>query len=198
MGVQGSWEYEVKSRQVKALKTMILSLPSKINPWLPMECQFVCRDTVPQIVGLLGNLSSFPKVFEFVLMIEVKKNHINESARAMEHGVVPVVPWALWPLLSGCFRHNPVAGVYKNRKEKAKCLHTCNLQSVISCTQKPGRWHYFPSGKKTLHVCHWGGEGQIMQVQWDRKAQKKTLQRDGLSSRSMISLSCLIYKMGHL
>lgn len=57
-----------------------------------MECQFVCRDTVPRVVGLLGNLSSFPKVFEFVLMIEVKKNHINESTRAMEHGVVPVVP----------------------------------------------------------------------------------------------------------
>lgn len=158
MGVQGSWECEVKSGQVKALKTMILSLPSKINPWLPTECQFVCRDTVPWVIGLLGNLSSFPKVFEFALMIEVKKNHIK-----------------------------------KNRKGKAKCLHTCNLQSVISCTQEPGRWHYFPSGKKRLHVCHWGGEGQIMQVQWDRKAQKKTLQRDGLSSRSMISLSCLIY-----
>ena len=34
-------------------------------------------------------------MFEFtatMLMIEVKKNHINESARAMEPGVVPIVP----------------------------------------------------------------------------------------------------------
>lgn len=96
MGAQASWGYEVKSEPaMKALETVILSLLLKINPWLPAECQFVCRRTVLCVTGQLGNLSSFPEVFEFtaaMLMIEVKKNHINESARAMEPDVVPIVP----------------------------------------------------------------------------------------------------------
>ena len=155
MGVQASWGYAVKSEPVmKALETVILSLLLKINPWLPAECQFVCRHTVLWVTGQLGNLSSFPEVFEFtatMLMIEVNKNHRSESTRATEPDVVPIVPWALWPLLSGwLFRTQSSCSVYKNRREKAKCLHIYNLQCVISCTRESGRWLLLSSWKEEV------------------------------------------------
>lgn len=209
MGVQASWGYAVKSEPVmKALETVILSLLLKINPWLPAECQFVCRHTVLWVTGQLGNLSSFPEVFEFtatMLMIEVKKYHVSESTRVTEPDVVPIVPEPCGLFFQDdCSGHNPVAVPTRTERRKLSVS-----TSVIFCVWSVAHGsqegdYYFPRGKKRLHVHLLRGEDQTNVGSVRQKSTKEdcaarwplcTIKEDYLITRS---ISYLVYKIGYL
>lgn len=84
-----------------------------------------------------------------------------------------------------CLRHSPVAGVYENGKEKPKCLHTYDLQSVAHRSQEAvifscGKKNKTQNREKVFH--REDLEPEPIQIQGDRKVSKWILQRDSQGS----------------
>lgn len=134
MGAQASREYEVKSGLVRIV---ILLLPLKINSsWSGcVECQLVSGDPASGVTGVLGNLASFPRVFEVpsgTLMLEMMKNHTNEK-------IVPLdMTWYKWPpepLGLFCQAGSDTAHSQFSTRiggRKLKYVHTYNFQVMVS------------------------------------------------------------------
>ena len=174
--------------------------------WLSVERPFVCGDTVPWVSGLLGNLSSLPKVVEVtsaMLITKAKNYHANEltSAQNMERHQLSPEPCGLF-FQAESLRHNPI--IYRHRREKAKCPHTYNLQSVIVAHRSEEADIIFSCEKKrkgffTERVNRTNAGSVRQKSKWvDSEARWFRSMMDRNMLLTLMSLSLLLYKIGYL